>query len=68
MRALLRVHQTDDNIHKWLREVRCRVSDRRSLIGLRLFDDAATWFEKEWMPFVRIGLLQQAIEPSHGST
>ena len=38
------------------------------LDGLRFFDDTATWFEKEWMPLVRIGPLQQATEPSHGST
>ena len=38
------------------------------LDGLRFFDDTATWFEKEWMPLVRIGPLQQATEPSHDST
>ena len=54
MRALLRVHRLNDDIHKWLHEVRCRVSDRRSLIGLRFFGKAATWFENEWMPLVRV--------------
>ena len=47
MRVLLRVHHEDGDGHKWLREVRCRVSDRRSLVGLRMFDNAATWFEEE---------------------
>ena len=54
MRALLRLTKQDPDVHTWVREVRCRVDEKRSLVGLRLHQRAAEWFEQEWMPQVRI--------------
>ena len=51
---MLHLQKQNSNVHTWLREVRCRVSDQRSLVGLRMCDAAATWFEEELMPSVRV--------------
>ena len=53
MRSLLRLKQHDPDIHKWVREVRCHKSEERSLVGFRMREKAATWFEQEFMPQVR---------------
>jgi len=53
MRSLLRLKQHDPDIHKWVREVRCHKSEERSLVGFRMREKAAEWFEQEFMPQVR---------------
>ena len=53
MRSLLRLNQHDPDIHKWVREVRCHKSEERSLVGFRMREKAAEWFEQEFMPQVR---------------
>ena len=53
MRSLLRLKQHDADVHTWVREVRCHVSEKRSLVGLRMHSRAAEWLERELMPQVR---------------
>ena len=53
MRGLLRWKQHDPNVHTWVREVRCHVNEKRSIVGLRMHSRAAEWVEQELMPQVR---------------
>ena len=53
MRSLLRLKQHDPDVHTWVREVRCDVSEKRSLVGLRMHSRAAEWLERELMTQVR---------------
>ena len=50
MRSLLRSKKQDPNVHRRVDEVRCRVSEKRSLVGLRIHSKAAEWFQLKFMP------------------
>ena len=40
------------DFHNSVREVKCRVSERRSMVGLLLFPRAAVWLEGEIIPAI----------------
>ena len=52
MRSMLRMNQHDPDVHTWVQDVRCRTSQGRSVVGLRMHRVAAQWFEEFLMPEV----------------
>ena len=46
---MLRTHKHDPDIHKWVSEVRCHVSEKRTMVGLRMSSATADWFENSFM-------------------
>ena len=53
MSLLLRQHKHEGNIDDWMRELRCRVSDKISIIGFQMKPAYQDWFDAEVMPKVR---------------
>ena len=53
MRWLLNAHQYDPNVHTWVDEKRCQVSEKRSVVSLLLRDELTRWFDHFYIPHVR---------------
>ena len=49
IRSLLRVKKYDDNVHEWLREVKCHVDEQKLIMALRMSPGAAQWFYRVFM-------------------
>ena len=49
MRALLRLKHYESNVHDWVREVRCHVNEKQSIVGFRMHEKKAEWFAQHFM-------------------
>ena len=53
LRLVARALKQNPDVHTWVTETRCNVSEKRSMVGLRLCDAKMEWFVTEFIPAVR---------------
>ena len=53
MRSMLHVQRHECNVHNWVWEQRCHMSEKRSVLGFRMTRGARDWFEGEFISQVR---------------
>ena len=53
VRRVAEAVKMDPDIHTWVVETRCNVSEKRSIAGLRILDSVMPWLLKKFIPAVR---------------